>query len=108
MSGRVRVSGAGATEIDGRSVSSRSAAISFSSVLAIAAYIIVTSIALVVRIVTFRQFTGHIDEPASLLAIQRVAETGVPMFPSGVLYLQGAVISYIAAPLAWIFSGASL
>jgi hypothetical protein len=42
------------------------------------------------------------DEPASLLAIDMVAQHGLPLFPSDVLYLQGAVFSYLAAPLAWM------
>lgn len=76
--------------------------------IGVASYIVITLIGLVVRVSTLRQYVGHIDEPASLLAIQRVAETGVPMLPSGVLYLQGAVFSYIAAPLGWIFSDTEL
>jgi hypothetical protein len=73
-----------------------------------AGYIAVTVLALVIRTVTLNQYVGHIDEPASLLAIKRVAELGYPLYPSGVLYLQGAVFSYIAAPLTWIFSDTSL
>jgi hypothetical protein len=60
------------------------------------------------RVITLRQYTGHIDEPSSLLAIARTAELGYPRFPSGVLYLQGAVFSFLAAPLAWFFSNSSL
>lgn len=43
----------------------------------------------------------HVDEPASVLAFQQVAHTGTPFLPSGVLYLQGAVLSYLSAPLTW-------
>lgn len=89
-------------------VAAKSSAMPVSTSLAITAYVVVAIVGLIIRVATFPQFTGHIDEPASLLAIQRVAETGFPMFPSGVLYLQGAVISYLAAPLAWVFSGESL
>ncbi|MCO5216712.1 MAG: hypothetical protein M9950_11255 [Thermomicrobiales bacterium] len=71
-------------------------------------YAIVTAIGLIIRWVTMRQFVGHIDEPASLLAIKRVAETGVPVFPSGVLYLQGAMFSYLAAPLSWFYAETAL
>ncbi|MFM9108354.1 MAG: hypothetical protein ACKOWF_16840 [Chloroflexota bacterium] len=42
------------------------------------------------------------DEAATLLAARRIAETGIPMLPSGVLYLHGAVISYLLAPLGWL------
>jgi hypothetical protein len=45
----------------------------------------------------------HIDEPASLLATKMVAERGYPLYPSHVLYLQGAVFSYLGAPLVWLF-----
>jgi hypothetical protein len=41
------------------------------------------------------------DEASTLLAAQRIAETGLPVLPSGVLYLHGATISYLLAPLAW-------
>jgi hypothetical protein len=41
------------------------------------------------------------DEAATLLAAQRIAETGLPRLPSGVLYLHGVVLSYLLAPLGW-------
>ncbi len=73
-----------------------------------ASYLAVTILALLVRIVTLNQYVGHLDEPASLLAVDRVAKIGYPIYPSGVLYLQGAVFSYLAAPLAWVYSESSL
>lgn len=41
------------------------------------------------------------DEASTLLAAQQIARTGAPVLPSGVLYLHGAVISYLLAPFAW-------
>ena len=48
----------------------------------------------------------HIDEAASVLAAQMVAERGLPVFPSGVPYFQGATLSYLAAPLTALGAGA--
>ena len=45
------------------------------------------------------QLSSHVDEAASVLASEMVVEKGAPIFPSGTLYLQGATISYIIAPL---------
>lgn len=52
-----------------------------------------------------RHLTPHIDEPASVLAAQMVAEKGLPIFPSGVPYFQGAVLSYLLAPFSWFGFG---
>lgn len=60
----------------------------------------ITVLGALIRIVTVRQTWISTDEPASLLAAQMVWEKGYPLLPSGVLYLQGAVSSYLAAPLA--------
>ena len=75
---------------------------------ALVGYIAVLALGLVIRVMTLGQYTVHIDEPASLLAITRVSEIGYPLFPSGVLYLQGAVFSYLAAPLAWFLDDTAL
>jgi hypothetical protein len=69
---------------------------------------VVIALGLMLRLVTLRQYVGQIDEPASLMAIKRVSEIGYPLYPSGVLYLQGAVFSYIGAPLTWVFTDSSL
>lgn len=70
--------------------------------------IAVTAIALVLRIVAWHRSWTQIDEPASVLAIEMVATKGIPLFPSNVLYLQGAFFSYLAAPLAWFLDGHAL
>jgi hypothetical protein len=57
------------------------------------------------RISSARHLTPHIDEPASVLAAKMVAEKGLPIFPSGVPYLQGAVLSYLLAPFTWFGYG---
>lgn len=41
----------------------------------------------------------HIDEYISMLAAQMTAEKGAPILPSGLLYHQGLLLSYLAAPL---------
>lgn len=64
--------------------------------------------ALAVRLITWAQLLPHIDEPATLLAIEMVATRGIPLFPSDVLYLQGTLISYLGAPFSFFFSGAQL
>jgi 4-amino-4-deoxy-L-arabinose transferase-like glycosyltransferase len=51
------------------------------------------------------QLSSHVDESASVLAVQMVAEKGAPIFPSGTLYLQGATISYLLAPMALLGYG---
>ncbi|MGE3798753.1 MAG: hypothetical protein AB7G88_13045, partial [Thermomicrobiales bacterium] len=67
-----------------------------------------TLFGLVLRLVMLKDVIGHIDEPASLLAVKRVAELGYPGYPSGLLYLQGAFFSYVAAPLTWFFDDSEL
>jgi hypothetical protein len=74
----------------------------------VAACALVTLLALILRVVTSRRAWVQIDEPSSLLAIRMVAEKGYPLFPSDVLYLQGAIFSYLAAPLAWVLDGDAL
>ena len=39
------------------------------------------------------------------MAAQMVADKGIPVFPSGTLYLQGATVSYVLAPLFWFHLG---
>ncbi|MBA2248497.1 MAG: hypothetical protein H0W23_10230, partial [Chloroflexia bacterium] len=76
--------------------------------LFVAACAAVTLLAFVLRAITLRSAWVQIDEPSSLLAIRMVAEKGYPLFPSEVLYLQGALFSYLAAPLAWALDGNAL
>ncbi|MGI9253782.1 MAG: hypothetical protein ACR2J8_08545, partial [Thermomicrobiales bacterium] len=40
-----------------------------------------------------------LDEAATLLAAQQIGKSGLPILPSGVLYLHGATVSYLLAPL---------
>src|SRR5215218_7878008 len=55
--------------------------------------------AFLLRFAAADQLSSHVDEAASVLAAEMVVEKGAPIFPSGTLYLQGATISYIIAPL---------
>jgi hypothetical protein len=57
------------------------------------------------RLSSAEHLSPHIDEPASVLAARMVAERGVPIFPSGVPYFQGATLSYLLAPFSWIGLG---
>ena len=68
------------------------------------AWVPIALFALIVCAFLFRfaaadQLSSHVDEAASVLAAEMVVEKGAPVFPSGTLYLQGATISYIIAPL---------
>ena len=47
----------------------------------------------------------HVDEYISMLAAQMTAVKGVPVLPSGILYPQGLLTSYLAVPFAWLSSG---
>ncbi|HRA46854.1 MAG TPA: hypothetical protein PK819_02160, partial [Thermomicrobiales bacterium] len=51
------------------------------------------------RLSAAKHLSSHVDESASIMAAKMVADRGVPIFPSGTLYLQGATISYILAPI---------
>lgn len=57
------------------------------------------------RLAAADHLTPHIDEPASVLAAKMVAERGLPIFPSGVPYFQGATLSYLLAPFSWLGYG---
>jgi hypothetical protein len=54
------------------------------------------------RSIAGRNLGPIVDELFSLLGAQSVAQRGVPLLPSGVLYLHGAVHSYLLAPLVAI------
>ena len=62
-------------------------------------------LAFLLRLAASEQLSSHVDESASVLAVQMVAEKGAPIFPSGTLYLQGATISYLLAPMALLGYG---
>ncbi|MDQ3044474.1 MAG: glycosyltransferase family 39 protein, partial [Chloroflexota bacterium] len=62
---------------------------------------VIVLVALVLRGSAALRLTAHIDEASSVLAMHRVAETGLPILPSGSTYFQGATLSYLLAPLAW-------
>jgi len=57
------------------------------------------------RLSAAEHLSPHIDEPASVLAARMVAERGLPIFPSGVPYFQGATLSYLLAPFSWLGLG---
>lgn len=54
------------------------------------------------RVVACFVLGPHIDEAESVLAARIVAEHGVPMLPSGVLFLQGFTLSYILPLFDWV------
>lgn len=47
----------------------------------------------------------HVDEYISMLAAQMTAVKGAPVLPSGILYPQGLLTSYLAAPFVWLSHG---
>lgn len=65
----------------------------------------VVVVGLAIRLVAAARLPMHVDEPHTLLAIRAVAEEGWPLLPSGVLYLQGATLSFLLAPLVWLGRG---
>ena len=62
-------------------------------------------VGLLLRLTAAGRLTSHVDEAASVLAAHMVAEQGVPILPSGTVYLQGATLSYLLAPLVWLGKG---
>lgn len=60
---------------------------------------IMLSVALLVRVIAAIRLSAHVDEASSVLAARMVTDRGVPLLPSGVLYLQGTLESYLWAPL---------
>lgn len=57
------------------------------------------------RLVAALTLTPHVDEASSLLAAHAVADRGLPILPSGTVYMQGATLSYLLAPLVWLGHG---
>lgn len=86
----------------------RPATIAQASLVGTIALIVVLTIAIAVRTYGAYFLQPQIDEAASLLAIQRTWILGYPLFPSDVLYLQGALLSYLFAPLAGLAQGLEL
>ncbi|MGI8643602.1 MAG: hypothetical protein ACR2LS_05745 [Thermomicrobiales bacterium] len=66
---------------------------------------VVLLVAAALRLAAVDRLSPHPDEPASILAARMVAERGVPVLPSGVLYLHGATLSYLLAPFVWSGAG---
>lgn len=59
-------------------------------------------IGLLVRLAAADRLPPHVDEGNMVLGIHTVAARGWPLLPSGVLYIHGATISYLLAPLVWL------
>lgn len=55
-------------------------------------------VALLLRVAAALTLTPHMDEIVSIVVAKQVAATGLPFLPSGILYLQGATLSYLLAP----------
>jgi hypothetical protein len=60
---------------------------------------------LLTRLAAARALPVHFDEGAMLLGVHAVAGHGLPILPSGVLYVHGATLSYLLAPLVWLGLG---
>lgn len=60
---------------------------------------VITALGLALRVAGSRLQEPIVDELLSLLGAQTVAERGIPLLPSGVLYLHGTIHSYLVAPL---------
>ena len=58
---------------------------------------------LCLRIVYASSISLHVDEFISLLAIRAILQHGYPLLPSGTLYEQALLFSYMEAPLLGIF-----
>lgn len=54
---------------------------------------------LLLRLSAARHLSSHVDESASIMAAWMTADKGVPIYPSGTFYTQGATISYLLAPI---------
>jgi 4-amino-4-deoxy-L-arabinose transferase-like glycosyltransferase len=55
------------------------------------------------RVLYLRTISLHVDEFISLLAIQGILQHGYPLLPSGTLYEQGLLFSYVEAVLLRLF-----
>ncbi len=63
------------------------------------------ALAFLLRLSAAERLSPHVDEAASVLAAHAVVERGVPILPSGTVYLQGATLSYLLAPFVWVGAG---
>jgi len=66
-----------------------------------AVLIAIAALAFLIRFTNSQHLSSHVDEAASIMAAKEVSEKGVPIFPSGTLYLQGGTLSYLLAPFFW-------
>ena len=57
------------------------------------------------RLVISMRTGVQIDESRTLFVIDTVAHKGIPLLGSNVLFLVGVPVSYLFAPLAWVFDG---
>ncbi|HEU0116782.1 MAG TPA: glycosyltransferase family 39 protein, partial [Thermomicrobiales bacterium] len=57
-------------------------------------------VGLLLRLAVAARLPPHVDEGNMLLGIATVAQRGWPLLPSDVLYIHGATVSYLLAPLA--------
>lgn len=64
--------------------------------------VLIVALGGLVRLIAAIRLSPHVDEAASLLAARMTAERGVPILPSGTVYLQGATLSYLTAPFVWL------
>lgn len=54
--------------------------------------------ALTLRVLAAAQLGPHIDEAESVMAARIAADQGIPLLPSGVLFLQGTTLTYLIIP----------
>ena len=62
---------------------------------------VVMVLGFLLRLAAAHALPQHFDEGAMLLGVRAVAERGLPILPSGALYLHGATHSYLLSPLVW-------
>ena len=65
--------------------------------------LLVIFVAFAVRLRFLTLFQFHIDEFFTLAAAKFIAETGLPRYPTGLLYDPGLIYSYISGGLFWLF-----
>jgi hypothetical protein len=67
--------------------------------------LLLVAAALLLLLVVAWRFPFFTDEAETLLAAHGVATHGLPIFPSGALFVHGATHSYFLAPLVWLGRG---
>jgi uncharacterized membrane protein len=55
-----------------------------------------------IRFSAARNLPPHVDEASTILAARQIGIHGFPVLPSGIVYLQGALYSYLIAPLTML------